>query len=125
VPTLQGIRQQLRFDRTLQEVSGTVEVIEGARMALGPLVEGTAAEEVLDVVMALIAKDVIDKTLGKMDPAARTAAARLLLKRADQRRVDRHLKILEAKTAKEKPSRRARKATVEEKVAKVNQIFGM
>lgn len=46
---------------------------------------GKAPQEILDTVIQLIGQEVIQKTLEGEDPKNRTAAARLLLKREDQK----------------------------------------
>jgi hypothetical protein len=54
----------------------------------------------------------------------RTAATRLLLKRADQRRVDRRLDMVEAEFKKDAPNKTDIGLTPEEREQRMKQIFG-
>jgi hypothetical protein len=63
-------------------------LLEAARAKAKSL--GIATDEsMLDNLLLIVAQEVLNKSLSGEDPKSRTAAARLLLKRADQKRHDR------------------------------------
>ena len=74
--------------------------------------------------MALIGQEVIQRTLKRLNPGARTAAAKLLLKRADQRRVDRRLDMVDALNKGEE-SEVDTSLTPEGREAAVKRILGI
>jgi hypothetical protein len=102
--TIGRIKARLDLDDILQEIEGTAAFVEETKYGLDALVKGTDAEKVLDRAMMLIGQEVIHRTLKRLNPMARTAAAKLLLKRADQRRVDRRLDMVEAEFKKDGPA---------------------
>jgi hypothetical protein len=106
----------------------TKVIRRATRNLLRSLVSKHDQEEVLDEAMALIGQQLIDASLDSDGPSSKTAAAWLLLRRADQRRFDERTAILAAETEKaakteQKPKRPP--LTDEEKEAKWRQIFGM
>ncbi|MGA2175062.1 MAG: hypothetical protein ABSH38_08795 [Verrucomicrobiota bacterium] len=98
VGTLSRISQELRTEEMLLEIEADTEL---AKVICGKLRSGAlrsqVQERLLDEIMEVIGEEVRHKSLRRMDPAIRTASARLLLKRADQRRADRRQKFLEAR----------------------------
>jgi len=123
--TLFDVRARLETQSTVDELSATAAFINNTNQALKEMVKGTNAEGVLDQVMMLLGQEVIYFTLKRLNPAARTAATRLLLKRADQRRVDRRLDL--AEETLEKPGNEQAKSpfSATEKEAAVKQILGI
>ena len=105
----------------LKESSGRLEAI---KKLLKPMAKKANQEEVLDGIMMLISEEVIERTLERLNPEARTSAARLLLKRADQRRVDRRLKALEAAVKKQPEGETERPWSAAEKQERIRQILG-
>lgn len=106
------------LSEVLAELEARARVCEGTHNALRPLVKGTDFELLLDECLFAIGQEVLLNTLNEVSPEERTAAARLMLKRADQRRVDR-LHEEETKNAT-KPT-----LTPEEKERRVKQILGI
>lgn len=78
------IGRRLRISSALSEVAAAAKVERAALTGLlGHLPPGAAHEESVDLAMRFLAQDVISKTLDKLDPEARTAAAKVLLMRSD------------------------------------------
>ncbi len=78
--------------------------------------------------MTLIGEQVIDATLGMESASTRTAAAWLLLRRADQRRFDQRTAIFEAQTGKDKKAEEdapLRPMDNEERERRYRHLFGM
>ena len=98
VGTLSRISQELRTEEVLFEIEADTELAETicGKLRSGAL-RSQVEERMLDEIMEVIGEEVRHKSLHRLDPASRTAFARLLLKRADQRRVDRRQKFLEAR----------------------------
>jgi hypothetical protein len=123
--TLWKIQQRLRMLRMVSKLSVTCEKFERYRDLLAPMAKSAHQEQLLDWIMTLISEEVIDYTLERLHPEARTAAARLLLKRADQRRVDRRLDMLEEDRKKPAPRESQTGLTREEKEEAVDKILGI
>jgi hypothetical protein len=122
--TLYAINSRLDLEATLVGLEGTSLFIEDTNRRLRPYLKGAEGEQVLDQAMHLVGKEVIRRTLYRLNPAARTAAARLLLKRAEQRRVDRRLKLLEVEVKKDGSDDAKSGLTPDEKQARIRQILG-
>jgi hypothetical protein len=124
---LSNIRRQLKAEEMVFHIEEEEELIEGIRAQLRTGKAMTREQErLLDETMIVIGREVMSKTLERLDPASRTAAARLLLKRADQRRVDRHQDFVEAQARKnEAPPAPALPLTADEKRAAVKKILGI
>lgn len=123
--TLKRIRLKLNLEEMLDGLQESVGVVEQSKEILKPLIKDAADEKLLDQAMALITCEVITKTLKGLNPMARDSAARLLLKRADQRRVDRKLNLLESTLKKDGAKKDDSDLTPEEREAAVKQIFGV
>jgi hypothetical protein len=123
--TLYAINSRLDLEAILVGIEGTATFVEHTHRRLRPYLKGTDGEKVLDQAMELIGREVIRRTLYRLNPAARTAAARLLLKRADQRRVDRRLDMLEAEFKKDAPAKTGTRLTPEETEARYRQILSI
>jgi len=121
IGTIGNIATRIRTEEQLLEVEATAKMLEAVHAKLA----GRSDEATLDAAMELIGQEVIQKTLMKDDPKNRTAAARLMLKRADQRRFDRRMKFLEDQADKTKKVLADERLTPEEKQAKIKQVFGM
>lgn len=81
IASLSAIAARLRRDMTIDRVEDAARMMEQVHVKLS----GKAPQEILDTVIQLIGQEVIQKTLEGEDPKNRTAAARLLLKREDQK----------------------------------------
>jgi len=79
------IGRRLRIDSAITELTATAKVeLAAMTRLLAHVPPGTVHEETVDLAMKYISQEVIAKTMGKLDPESRTAAARLLLMRSDQ-----------------------------------------
>lgn len=79
------IGRRLRTETGLAELEATALVQHAAlTKILEHVPPGQLHEEIVDLALRMISQDVIAKTLQQLDPAARTAAAKLLLQRSDQ-----------------------------------------
>ena len=124
--TLYAINSRLDLEAILMGIEGTATFVENTNRQLRPYLKGTDGEKVLDQAMELIGKEVIRRTLYRLNPAARTAAAKLLLKRADQHRVDRRLDMVEAELKKDaREAKSDTKFTPEETEARYKQILSI
>jgi hypothetical protein len=122
--TLYGIKHRLDLEDMLMNLEGESSFLEKTKSALDAFVKGSDGEKVLDRCMALIGQEVIQRTLKRLNPGARTAAAKLLLKRADQRRVDRRLDMVDALNKGEE-SEVDTSLTPEGREAAVKRILGI
>jgi hypothetical protein len=123
--TLWKIQSRLRMQLMLGRLGGTCERFESYKKLLLPMAQNAHQEQLLDWIMMLICEEVVERTLERLNPEARTAATKLLLKRADQRRVDRRLDMVEAEFKKDASSvKRARKLTPNQKQERIRQILG-
>lgn len=89
--TISKIATRLRTEQVMVEIDAAEKIMEAARQkakALPP----AEREQTLDAICDLIGNEVIQKTVAGLDAKNRTAAARLLLKRADQKRFDQKFK---------------------------------
>jgi phage FluMu gp28-like protein len=120
VTTVSKLCQELRMEQMLGAVAEDEEMIDRVRRQFSSRVR----EEWLDEIMDMIGQEVRQKTLRRLDPDGRTAAARLLLKRADQRRFDRHQEFIE-RQAKKKEPRPRRVLTEEQKQRRIKEILGV
>jgi hypothetical protein len=94
---LSEIGTRLRTEQTLLNLEATAKVMDAVHHKL----KGIADEEVLDSVISLVGQEVIQKTLSGEDPKNRTAATRLLLKRADQKLAGREMALSEKRFRRE------------------------
>jgi hypothetical protein len=127
-PCLWRIQARLRTNSRMQKIESVMATFRATQRILKGLVNKTDQELVLDQAMMLIGQQVIDAGLDLNGPSSKTAAAWLLLRRADQRRFDARTAILAAEREKarkkeEKPKKPP--LTDAEKEAKWRQIFGM
>jgi hypothetical protein len=109
-----------RGESLLLELESDDEAVKKVRAKAGT----RAQEELLDEILEVLALEVRHKTLKRLDPNGRTAAARLLLKRADQRRQDRHQHFLETQAKKKEPQP-APVLTEEQKQQRIKEIMGL
>ncbi|MGD0814689.1 MAG: hypothetical protein ABSA83_13870 [Verrucomicrobiota bacterium] len=100
MPCLGRIRWRLRVEEKVVRIQNAAATRRATRRLLKKLVTGTDQEQVLDEVMTLIGEQVIEASLGMESASTRTAAAWLLLRRADQRRFDQRTAIFKAQAAK-------------------------
>jgi hypothetical protein len=122
--TIYNIKSRLNLEEMLLSIEGSATIVERTRKELNALLKGTDGEKVLDRCMALIGQEVIHLTILRHNSEARNAAARLLLKRADQRRVDRRLDMLEVDLKKDAPGKTGPGLTPDEKQERIRQILG-
>jgi hypothetical protein len=113
-------KQKPRKDSLLAELKADDEEIKKIRDNACSRTQ----EELLDEIMDSMAQEVRHKTLKRVDPSGRTAAARLLLKRADQRRFDRHQDFIEAQARKKEPPP-VPALTEEQKQQRIKEIIGI
>ena len=125
IATLSKIRNRLRLEDMVLRLDGTTAKLEAAKEMLGPMAKAANQERLLDEVMTAISEEVIERTMERLNPGARTNAAKLLLKRADQRQVARRLDFLESRFKTVKPGKSASGDTPEEVERDVNQILGL
>lgn len=124
--TLWKIQQRLRLEWMVSRLNESCGKLERYKELLKPMAKTADQEHLLDWIMTLIGEEVIDYTLQRLHPEMRTAATRLLLKRADQRRVDRRLDMVEAEFKKGAPAAKSETGlTAEEKEARYKQILGI
>jgi hypothetical protein len=109
-----------RGQSLLHELESDDEAVRKVRAKAGTRTQ----EELLDEILEVLALEVRHKTLKRLDPNGRTAAARLLLKRADQRRQDRHQHFLETQARKKEPQP-APILTEEQKQQRIREIMGL
>lgn len=89
--TLGVIATRLRTDDMLLKIEASAKMMQAVRSKATKACPGQN-EEVLDAICDLVGQEVIEKTVAGVDPKNRTAAARILLKRADQKRFDQKFK---------------------------------
>lgn len=119
------IRVRLKLEEKIARIEGVAVTRRVTRKLLRRAVKGTDQEEILDYAMALIGEQVIDASLGMDSGSTQTAAAWLLLRRADQRRSDQRAARFDAQAASKEEKPEKPPLTEEEKEAKWRQIFGM
>jgi hypothetical protein len=125
------IQARLRVKERVKKIETAMFTFRATQKLLKTLVNKTDQEQVLDQAITLIGQQVIDAGLDSSGPSSKTAAAWLLLRRADQRRFDQRTAIFEAQAGKhQKTGDKADDAplpamTDEEKEQKYRQIFGM
>jgi uncharacterized protein YqfA (UPF0365 family) len=132
ISSLGKIRARLRIEERVSRIEEEKAITRATQTLLKSMVNKTDQEMVLDQAMTLIGQQVIEASLELNGPTSNTAAAWLLLRRADQRRSDRRTAIFEAqaeKAAKSQAQPEAKPATpvlsAEEKERRWRQIFGM
>jgi hypothetical protein len=132
IGNLSQIAARLRREQMLLNVEAKAKLMEAVRaQAKSHAVEmgsGQTLEQLIDVACDLVGQEVLQKTMAEEDPKNRTAALRALLKRADQKLVDRRIRILEQQAQqaeKAKAVTEDKSLTPEEKQLKMKQIFGM
>lgn len=123
--TLHRINERLDFEAILLSLEGTSALVEGKEKKSRANVYGKG-EQILDRALELIGHEVIRRTLNRRNAGERTAAAKLLLQRADQRREDRRLAMMEAESKKKTKGKNKAVAglTREEREERMKQIFG-
>ena len=99
-PCLWRIRRRLRIEQRVRKIEIATATFRATQSLLQNLVNKTDQEKVLDQAVTLIAQQVIDAGLDLDGPSSKTAAAWLLLRRADQRRFDQRTAVFEAQTGK-------------------------
>jgi hypothetical protein len=109
-----------RVASLLRELDSDDEAVKKVRAKAGTRPQ----EELLEEILEVLALEVRHKTLKGLDPNGRTAAARLLLKRADQRRQDHHQAFLETQAKKKEPQP-APVLTEEQKQQRIREIMGL
>ncbi len=127
-PCLWRIRRRLRIEERVRKIQIATATFRATQSLLQNLVNKTDQEKVLDQAVTLIAQQVIDAGLDLNGPSSKTAAAWLLLRRADQRRFDQRTAIFEAQAAKAKETGENPALPPmdnEEKERRFRQIFGM
>jgi hypothetical protein len=72
-----------------------LETVDAGKTKLATLARDSNQEQILDAAMTLIGQEVIAKLMEGHGLAMPQAISRLLLKRADQRRFDRRMRLLE------------------------------
>jgi hypothetical protein len=102
IATLWKIQTRLRTEQMMFSLEGMLETTRATKAQLASLAKDTDQEQILDAAMAAMAREVLDKSLEAQDPALKKSVSRLLLKRADQCRLDRRLTLLEAEFEKKK-----------------------
>ncbi len=129
-PCLWRIRKRLLIEERVRKIESAMFTFRATQKLLNNLVNKSDQEKVLDQAMTLVGQQVIDAGLDSNGPSSKTAAAWLLLRRADQRRFDQRTAIFEAQAAKDKKAgEKAEDAplpalTEEEKERKWDEIFG-
>ena len=127
IACLGRIRWRLGVEEKVGRIEQAAATRRATRRLLRKLVAGTDQEQVLDEVMTLIGEQVIDATLGMESASTRTAAAWLLLRRADQRRFDQRTAIFEAQAGQGKKAEEdapLEAMSDEEKEQRFSEIFG-
>jgi len=117
-------RRKFKVNEMLDYLDAAVNKLEASKKRLGPLVSKRAQEKLLDVLMTLIAEEVMDSTMGHLNFKERSEAAKLLLKRADQRALYAKLDALK-KEYRKGEKKNAPPLTPEEKQVRMRQIFGL
>jgi hypothetical protein len=130
INTLSKIRERRRMEATLNNIEATAKMMEAVRKKFSenPGILADQAEGTLDTAVALIGQEVIEKTLAREDASGRTAAARILLKRADQKLNDRRIKLLEQRAKIADQAEAVTKdatLTAEERQRRMKEIFGL
>lgn len=125
IATLARLRLQLKTEEVIFRIDAKTNAVEAPFAKLRSGGEFSQdQEQMLDEAMCLISKEVIEKTLQQLDSASRTAAAHLLLKRADQRRVDRHQDFVEAQARKKaEPPPPPPRLTEEDKQRRIQEVL--
>ena len=127
ISSLGKIRARLRIEERWSRIEEAKALMRATQTLLKGMVNKTDQEQVLDQAMTLIGQQVIDAGLDLNGPSSKTAAAWLLLRRADQRRFDQRTAIFEAQAGKgkqtgENPPLPA--MSDEEKERRFSEIFG-
>ena len=126
--SLWRIQVRLRVKEKVQKIEMAMVTFRATKTLLQKLVNKTDQEQVLDQAMTLIGQQVIDAGLDMNGPSSKTAAAWLLLRRADQRRFDQRTAIFEAQAGKDKKTEEDAPLPPmdnEERERRYRQIFGM
>lgn len=121
---LSNLATRYRTEAMLLNVQATAKMMEAVKHKVRRQAPDQA-EALLDLICDSIGEEVLRKTLEGVDAKGRTAAARLLLKRADQRRFDRRMRLLESKVERATRVTADRKLSPAEKEARFRQIFGI
>jgi len=83
--SLARVGRRLRIEGAMQDLDATAAVKQAALVRmLQNAAPDAVHEDMVNLAMQLISQEVIQKTLNRLDPASRTAAAKLLLERSDQ-----------------------------------------
>jgi|GEM_PF-3226177 len=126
--SLWRIQVRLRVKERVQKIEMAMVTFRATQTLLQKLVNKTDQEKVLDQAMTLIGQQVIDAGLDVHGPTSKTAAAWLLLRRADQRRFDQRTAIFEAQAGKARETGEDAPLPPmdnEERERRYRQIFGM
>jgi hypothetical protein len=127
IACLGKIRLRLGIEERISRIEEARATMRATRTLLRSLVNKTDQEQVLDQAMTLIGQQVIDAGLDLNGPSSKTAAAWLLLRRADQRRFDQRTAIFEAQSGKGKNAEENAPLPAmsdEEKERRFSEIFG-
>ena len=122
------IQARLRVKERVRKIETAMFTFRATQKLLDSLVNKADQEQVLDQAMTLIGQQVIDAGLDMNGPSSKTAAAWLLLRRADQRRFDQRTAIFEAQAGKDKKTEEDAPLPPmdnEERERRYRQIFGM
>ena len=95
ITTLWTIQSRLRTEQLVCGLEGMMESVEASRKPLSSLAKDRHQEQILDAAITLIGQEVIAKTLEGHGLSTQSAMTRIMLKRADQRRFDRRMRLLE------------------------------
>jgi hypothetical protein len=96
IATLCKIKMRLRTEQMVLGLDQMLTTVRATKEQLAALAKPSDQEQLLDAAMAAIGREVLEKTLEGQDASVQKAVTRLLLKRADQRRFDRRMTLLEA-----------------------------
>ena len=127
IACLGKIRVRLGIEERISRIEEARATMRATQKLLKSLVNKTDQEQVLDQAMTLIGQQVIDAGLDLNGPSSKTAAAWLLLRRADQRRFDQRTAIFQAQAGKGKQTEEPPPLPAmsdEEKERRFSEIFG-
>ena len=128
IACLWRVQARLRIKDRMRKIETAMVTFRVTKSLLQKLANKTDQEQVLDQAMTLIGQQVIDAGLDMNGPSSKTAAAWLLLRRADQRRFDQRTAIFEAQAGKAKEAEENPPLPPmdnEERERRYRQIFGM
>jgi hypothetical protein len=128
ISSLGKIRARLRIEERVSRIEEAKALMRATQTLLKGMVNKTDQEQVLDQAMTLIGQQVIEASLDLNGPSSKTAAAWLLLRRADQRRFDQRTAIFEAQAGKARETGEDTPLPPmdnQERERRYRQIFGM